>query len=142
MLKCGWMDRQRFQAWLLRLSGSVEILAFLAVVMPRSWMETAHTWLGMGEMPSGPVVMFMIRQASFTYGMHGISLWVIASDVERFRLLVLLNAIAYLVAGPIFFLIDYNAGMPGWWAVGDLFACASFGGLLLWLSRSSGLKSV
>src|SRR5262245_40010187 len=83
------MDRQRFQAWLLRLAGLAEILAFMAVVMPRSWMEIAHAWLGMGEMPSGPVVMFMIRQASFTYGMHGISLWVIASNVERFRLLVL-----------------------------------------------------
>ena len=135
------MNRQRLQAWLLRLSGSVEMLAFLAVAMPRAWMEAAHAWLGMGEMPSGSVVMFMIRQASFTYGMHGISLWVIASDVERFRFLVLLNAIAYLVSGPVFFLIDYNAGMPWWWAVGDLFACGSFGGLLLWLSRSSDLKS-
>ena len=134
------MDRQRLQAWLLRLAGAVEILAFIAVVMPRSWMETAHTWLGLGEMPDGPLIMFMIRQASYTYGMHGISLWVIASNVERFRLLVLLNGIAFLVAGPVFFLIDYSSGMPLWWAVVDPFSCVFFGAALLWLSRRNTSK--
>lgn len=131
------MDRHRFLVWLLRLAGSIEILAFIAVVMPRSWMETAHAWLGMGDMPGGPLIMFMIRQASYTYGMHGISLWVIASNVERFRLLVLLNGIAFLVAGPVFFLIDYTSGMPLWWTLGDTLSCAFFGAALLWLSRNS-----
>lgn len=129
------MDRKRLVAWLLRLAGAVEILAFIAVVMPRSWMETAHAWLGLGEMPHGPLIMFMIRQASYTYGVHGISLWVIAANVERFRLLVLFNGLAFLVAGPVFFLIDYTSGMPLWWTVGDSFSCAGFGAALLWLSR-------
>ena len=128
------MNRQRISAFLLRLSGSVEILAFIAVVMPRSWMEIAHTWLGMGEMPSGPIIMFMIRQASYTYGMHGISLWVIASNVERFRLLVILNGIAFLVAAPVFFLIDHSSGMPLWWTLGDAFGCGGLGAALLWLN--------
>ena len=122
-------------AFLLRLAGSVELLAFLAVVMPRSWMEIAHTWLGLGEMPNGAIIMFMIRQASYTYGMHGISLWVIASDVERFRLLIILNAISFLIAAPVFFLIDQTSGMPFWWTLGDTFGCGSFGAALLWLSR-------
>jgi len=129
------MNRQRISAFLLRLAGAIELLAFIAVVMPRSWMEIAHTWLGMGEMPNGPIVMFMIRQASFTYGMHGISLWVIASNVERFRLLVILNGIAFLIAAPVFFLIDQTSGMPLWWTVGDTFGCGGFGAALLWLSR-------
>ncbi|PYS70258.1 MAG: hypothetical protein DMF69_14155 [Acidobacteria bacterium] len=128
------MNRQRISAFLLRLSGSVEILAFIAVVMPRSWMEIAHAWLGMGEMPNAPVIMFMIRQASYTYGMHGISLWVIASNVERFRLLVILNGFAYLIAAPVFFLIDRSSGMPLWWTLGDAFGCGGFGAALLWLS--------
>ena len=128
------MNRQRMSAFLLRLAGSVELLAFLAVVMPRSWMEIAHTWLGLGEMPNGAIIMFMIRQASYTYGMHGISLWVIASDVERFRLLIILNAISFLIAAPVFFLIDQTSGMPFWWTLGDTFGCGSFGAALLWLS--------
>jgi hypothetical protein len=128
------MNNQRAQAWLLRLAGAVEILAFFAVIMPQSWMESAHLWLDMGRMPDGPVVLFMIRQASYAYGMHGISLWVLASDVERFRPLIILNGISFLLAGPVFFLIDYSAGMPMWWTVGDTVACFFFGVALLWLS--------
>jgi hypothetical protein len=128
------MNSQRAQAWLLRLGGAFEILAFFAVVMPQSWMETSHLWLGMGQMPDSPVVLFMIRQASYAYGMHGVSLWVLASDVERFRPLVIFNGISYLLAGPVFFLIDYSTGMPMWWTVGDSVACLFFGVALLWLS--------
>lgn len=129
------MNRAYLQAWLMRLAGVVEILAFIAVVMPRSWMETSHTWLGLGEMPAAPVLMFLIRQASYTYGVHGISLWVLASNVERFRPLIILNGIAFLVAGPVFFLIDYTSGMPWWWTIADPLLCLPFGAALLWLSR-------
>ncbi len=127
------MDRHRLQVWLLRLAGAVEIIAFVAVVMPRSWMEASHEWLSMGAMPDGPLVMFMIRQASYAYGMHGISLWLIASDVVRFRPLVILNGISFLLAAPVFFLIDYTSGVPFWWTIGDTLACGFFGGGLLWL---------
>ena len=127
------MNRERLLSWLLRLAGLTEVLAFVAVIMPRAWMEVSHSWLGMGEMPGGPLIMFMIRQASYTYGMHGISLWILASDVERFRLLILFNAIAFLLAGPVFFLIDYTVGMPLWWTLTDGPGCGVLGGLLLWL---------
>ncbi len=130
------MNQERLLVWLLRLAGAVEILAFIAVVMPRSWMEISHAWLGMGEMPNGPLLMFMIRQASYTYGVHGLSLWLIASDVDRFRPFVVFNAIAFLVAAPVFFLIDFTSGMPWWWAVGDPGSCGLFGAALLLLSRS------
>lgn len=129
------MTSRRLLVWFLRLAGAFEILAFFAVVMPRSWMEVAHAWLGMGEMASGPLIMFMIRQASFTYGMHGVSLFVLASDVVRFRTLVILNGIAYLLAGPIFFLIDWTAAMPWWWTVADSLGCAFAGVAILLLSR-------
>ena len=130
------MNAEQLQSWLLRLAGSVEILAFLAVVMPRAWMETSHTGLGLGEMPDGPIIMFMIRQASYTYGMHGLSLWILASDVNRFRLLIRFNGISFLLAGPVFFLIDYHSGMPWFWTIPDALGCALFGAALLWLDRS------
>lgn len=128
------MDRQRALVWLLRLAGVVEVLAFFAVVMPRSLMEISHSWLGMGQMPDGPLVMFMIRQASYAYGMHGISLWILATDVDRFRPLVILNGVSFLLAAFVFVLIDYSAGMPIWWTLVDLVACMFFGVALLWLS--------
>jgi hypothetical protein len=127
------MNRQRLLSWLLRLAGLVEILAFGAVVMPRSWMEVSHVWLGLGVMPEGTILMFMIRQASYVYGVHGISLWVLASDVVRFRPLVRLNGASFLVAAPVFFVIDYTTGMPFFWTVIDTLGCAFFGGAMLWL---------
>lgn len=128
------MNRQRLQSWLLRLTGSIEILSFGAVIMPRSWMESSHIWLGLGEMPGGPIIMFMIRQASYAYGMHGISLWILARDVKRFRPLLILNGISFLLAAPVFFVIDYTAGMPWWWTVVDTLGCGFFGAALLWLN--------
>ena len=92
-------------------------------------------------MPDGPLIMFMIRQASYTYGMHGISLWVLASDVARFRTLVLLNGIAYLLAAPVFFLIDYTSSMPWYWTVMDSVGCGFFGAVLLLLSRADSVSS-
>jgi hypothetical protein len=130
-------NRKLLLAWLLRLVGTFELLAFIAVIMPRSWMEASHSWLGLGVMPEGSVLMFLIRQASYTYGMHGISLWLIASDVKRFRPLLLLNGISFLLAGPVFFIIDYTAGMPMWWTDGP--SCGLFGLAMLWLSREDGV---
>jgi hypothetical protein len=129
------MTRHRLQVWLLRLAGAFEILAFVSVVMPRSWMEITHEWLGMGTMPDGPLVMFMIRQASYAYGMHGISLWILASDVVRFRPLIVFNGVAFLLAAPVFFLIDYLTGIPLWWAIFDALACGFMGVALLLLTR-------
>ena len=134
------MNRERLQSWLLRLAGAVEVLAFLAVVMPRSWMEASHAWLGMGEMPGGALTMFMIRQASYAYGMHGVSLWVLAADVVRFRPLVILNGVSFLLAAPVFFLIDHTSGMPLWWTLGDTLGCAFFGAALLWLNLGGGRR--
>ena len=129
------MNPERAQAWLLRIAGAVEILAFIAVVMPRAWMESAHLWLDLGEMPRGAITIFMIRQASYAYGMHGISLWVLATNPVRFRPLVLLNGISFLLAAPVFFIIDYTSGLPLWWTVGDSLACGFFGAALLWLNQ-------
>lgn len=128
-------DRKLILTWLLRLVGLTEVLAFLAVIMPRSWMQVSHTWLGLGQMPEGSLLMFMIRQASYVYGMHGVSLWVMASDVKRFRPLLLFTGCSFLLAGPVFFIIDYTTRMPWWWTVADPLSCAFFGAAVLWLTR-------
>ena len=128
------VSSERLQRWLLRLTGLTEILAFIAVVMPRSWMEISHEWLGLGEMPGGPIIMFMIRQASYAYGMHGISLFILASNITRFRPLIIFNGISFLLAGLVFFLIDYTYGMPLWWTLVDSLGCGSFGAAILWLN--------
>ena len=129
------MNRLSLQSWLLRMTGLVEILAFVAVVMPRSWMEISHAWLGLGEMPGGIIIMFLIRQSSYTYGVHGISLWILASDVIRFRPLIRFNGVSYLIASPVFFVIDYTTSTPFFWTVIDTMGCAFIGGAILLLDH-------
>ena len=129
------MNRHLLQSFLLLMAGLVEILAFGAVVMPRSWMEASHAWLGLGDMPDGTITIFLSRRASYVYGVHGISLWILALDVVRYRPLVRLNGLSFLVAAPVFFVIDVTSGTPRFWTVIDLLGCAFFGAALLWLDQ-------
>lgn len=135
------MNWRRLQAWVLGLVGAVELLAFGAVVMPRDWMQAGHTWLGMAELPPGPVFESVMRQVSFSYGLHGVGMLVIAFDVTRYRPMVVVAAIGYLVAGPVFILIDIAVGMPGSWIGGNGGSCLLIGTLLsglLLAERASG----
>lgn len=128
------MNKQQLLKLLLRVAAIFEMLAFIAVVMPRSWMEVSHEWLGMGQMPDGPLIMFLIRQASYTYGAHGILMWALSLDVDRFRPIIILTGITFLVAAPVFFLIDYTYRMPLWWTLSDPIACGFLGAAILWLT--------
>jgi hypothetical protein len=40
---------------LLRTLGVGSLLALVPVFMPFSWMAATHRWLGLGEVPAGPV---------------------------------------------------------------------------------------
>lgn len=125
------MNRSRLLPLFLRVAGAVTALAFVAVVMPRSWMEGAHEALGMGPMPRGAVVDFMIRQASLVYGLHGAALWLMAGDVPRYRPLIRYTGWAFLLAAPIFAAIDYTADMPWFWLLGDGLCCSAVGATIL-----------
>lgn len=127
------MNERFLQKSLLRVVGTVELGAFVAVVMPWEWMAAGHSWIGLGEMPEGAIVSFMIRQASFTYGLHGVAMWVLSWDVVRFRPLIVLTGISYVVAAPVFVVIDVISGMPWFWTVGDGGSCLLVGAALLWL---------
>ena len=49
---------------LLRFVGVPALFALVAVFMPVSWMAATHRWLGLGEMPAGPVVEYLARSVS------------------------------------------------------------------------------
>jgi hypothetical protein len=124
------MDFRFWQAAVLRIVGVLELLAFGAVVMPRASMAATHAWLGLSEMPEAPVFDSVMRQVSYCYTMHGIATLIVASDVVRFRPLVILSAIGYLLAAPLFLAIDLDNGMPGVWLAGNGGACLVIGAVL------------
>jgi hypothetical protein len=131
-------DKPRLLAALLRLEGAIEMLAFLAVVMPTAWMAAIHRWLGLGEFPAARLLDYMIRSVSLLYGMHGVLVWILASDVRRFRPIIIYAAVTYLLGGLAFLGIDLTAGMPGWWTVGEAGSVIWLGLLLVWLLRDDG----
>jgi len=126
----------RMQAWVLRVVGGLDLLAFGALFLPPAWLEAAHGWSGLGEAPHGPVYECLVRQMSLTCGLLGAALWVLASDVKRYRPLVTLAGAGYLLAGPAVFGIDLRAGLPWGWAAGNGGACLLVGTLLLVLQRA------
>jgi hypothetical protein len=132
------------QAWMLRLVGTVEFFAFAAVLMPAAWMEDTRRSLGLTPMPQDPVFDSVMRQVSFTYGLHGVALWLIADDVVRYRPLVILTAVGYLLAAPAFLAIDLGNGMPWTWMAGNSGSCLVIGTLLtglLWGEKATSTAS-
>ncbi len=127
-------------AMLLRWGGSIEMLAFLAVAAPRDWLADIHEGLGMGTMPQEPVVHFLVRQVSLFYGLHGVLLWVLASNVVRFQPVIRFISYTFLLYGPTFFLIDWMSGIPLWWTISDPIVCTIFGFWLLQLNRGIVLE--
>lgn len=134
------MNWLRLQTLVLRLVGAVELLAFAAVLMPHSWMAATHRWMGLGDMPPGPVFDSVMRQVSFTYGIHGVALWIVAADVVRYRPFVILTAVGYLLAAPVFVAVDLLNEMPWAWVAGNGGSCLLIGVLLTVLLLGERMK--
>ena len=112
---------------LLRIVGVGALFALVAVVMPTSWMAATHRWLGLGEMPTGPVVEYLARFLSVFYAVMGALCLVVAADLERYRPLVRFLGAAFALMSPVAVGVDLAAGMPWWWAV-----CDGPGGVVFW----------
>jgi hypothetical protein len=125
----------RVLLFLLRFWGVGGLLALGAVVMPMSWMAATHRWLGLGEMPAGPVVEYLARCLSVFYALFGALLLVVASDLERYRPVVRFLAVAVVLMSVAFFGIDLAAGMPWWWTAFEGPPGIAFGAWLFVVAR-------
>jgi hypothetical protein len=89
------------------------------ILLPVEWMAVTHRWLGLGEFPASPLVDYLTRSISFLYGFHGGLLLLIASDVRRYRgLLVYVIAMGFAFGAAII-PIDLHAGLPLRWTLGE-----------------------
>ena len=101
--------------FLLRCGAVLTGSAFLAVFLPVDWMASTHRWLGLGEFPRTPIVDYLARSVAAFYGFHGAMLFLISTDVVRYRLLVWYVAVMNVVFGFILLAIDIHAGLPAYW---------------------------
>lgn len=102
---------------LLRALGTLDLLAFAAVLMPEEWMAGTHAWLGMGDFPRAPVVDYLARSASLMYAQHGAVFLFLSGDVRRFRPLIRFMAYIAMGSGVIMLAIDLLARIPLFWTV-------------------------
>ncbi len=128
------MDRARNLAFVLRLFGFAGMLATVAVFMPMSWMAFAHERLGLGPMPTDPVVQYLARSLSAFYALTGALCLVLAGDVRRYRPVIQCLGIAVVVFGIVLVWIGWKSELPWWWTAGEGPPTAVFGAVIFWLA--------
>ena len=97
---------------LLRLDALLLLTALVPSMMPFAWMQEIHQFLGMGELPEGPLIGYLTRSLSMLYAMHGAVIFFVSRDVRRF-----LPIVKFMVALGVFFGLwmtglDIVVGMP------------------------------
>lgn len=129
------MTAERMLTLLLRLVGGTMLLAFVAAALPLSTMAGIHSWLGLGELPSGAIVEYANRSLSLMYGLHGVVLLLLAQDVRRNAGLIRWVGVLHGVLAVTLLGIDLSAGMPWYWTAleGPTILPAALA--MVWLAR-------
>jgi len=113
-------SRERQLMLFMRLAGVVTGTAIFFVFVPYSVMNAIHDgWLGMGTLPTDPIVGYLARSLSAFYAMMGGLFIFLSFDVKRYR-----NAILYVIAFSFAFAlmvggIDIVEGLPPAWRYGE-----------------------
>jgi len=122
---------------LLRIIGTTSSLALAAVVMPYGWMNGIHTWLGMGPLPSDPIVGYLARTLSAFYALFGGLLWVLSFDTLKYRAVIQCVGYGLLSLGVIILGVDWAEGMPSVWKWTEGPVSILYGVLILTFNRST-----
>lgn len=104
---------------LLRVVGTVALLAVIAVVMPYSWMDAVHQRLGMGKLPPEPIVGYLARSTSAFYAMLGGLLWVVSFDLRRHRVVLQYLGLVIILLGITLGMVGFMEGMPRFWKLAE-----------------------
>lgn len=132
--------QERLFKLVLRIIGSAALLALFAVVMPYSWMNAIHEWLGMGVLPSEPIVGYLARSTSAFYALLGGLMWVVSFDLQRYRTVLIYIGAGIIFFGAALFVIDMLEGMPLWWSIGEGSFNVAFGVVIFVLARRLGKR--
>jgi uncharacterized membrane protein YhaH (DUF805 family) len=139
--KSGRLNRvERWIQWLLWVVGGVEVLAFVAIFLPRDLMVSVHQSLGLGNAPDQAIFGYLARSLSLLYFAHGTVVLALTTDVRRYWPIIKLMAWLNLLIGLILLGIDWFESMPWWWTLGEGPAIIAGAILLLVLIRMNDRK--
>jgi len=95
----------------------------------------------MEQVPQALLMSYVLRGAGLLQVAMGIVIWAVASDVVRYRPIVITIIVVHLVAAPAFYLMDATIGMPRWWCLMDFMCGVLSGGIplifCLWPAKAS-----
>ena len=110
-------NAERLLRTLLRLVGSVTMLALVPLLMPTAWLAGIHEWLALGKFPEGPVVEYLARSVSAFYAILGGLFWLVSFDVRRYAAVIIYLAVIFVVFGVVILVIDVWLDLPLWWSL-------------------------
>lgn len=120
--------------WLLRIDAVVLLSALIPVVIPSVWMQEIHRRMGMGELPTGPIVEYLTRSISLLYALHGVTVLWVSTDLRRYLPIVTCFGVLGICFGGGMLAIDAWAGMPLGWTIGEGPFLMLLGGVILKLA--------
>ena len=129
------MKSEPFLRLFLRAVGAVAALAAFCAVMPYSWMNATHQFLGMGVLPDKPVVGYLARSTSAFYALFGGLFWVLSFNLVRYRPVLLYMGAATVALGLLLCGVDRVEGLPLFWRAVEGPIDTAFGLIILWLLR-------
>ena len=131
-----------YETWLRRLvglNGVFLLIATVAIFLPVPVMARIHEMLGLGSFPDSAITVYLARNTSLMYAVHGALTLCVAVQWHSFYRLVPVLALLHILIGVSLIGIDLTSGMPGYWTWLEGGPIASFGLFLLWLYRRAGL---
>ena len=134
-VKAAFAQPESLLIGVLRLVGTMSLLALVFVFVPYGWMNAIYGLLGWGVLPSEPIVGYLARSTSVFYALLGALKWLASMDVRRYRNLIVLIGGFMVFFGLVFFVVDYWEGLGLFWALIEAAANGFFGVLMLWLVR-------
>ncbi len=109
------MTEQKARFWvkvILRVGGLGMVGGVIGLVMPVSWMDATHQWLGMGELPRLPVVEYLARITSALYMLVGALMLLSSADLDRYRQIIAALAWGVMLASIAVFGMMFTRSSP------------------------------
>ena len=131
------MQAEQLLVVILRFGAVMTGSAFLSLPLSLASMADVHRWLGMGELPQVPIVDYLARSVAAFYGFHGVLLFMLSTDIERYARLIGMIAGTTVCFGLILLAIDIHAGLPAYWMLGEGPPVAIIGIVLLFLNGAA-----
>jgi hypothetical protein len=135
------LSKEKMLIYLLRITGIIMIIALFFVVCPTRWIDSSHQWLGLGPLPTGPIVGYLARTESALYAFLGMVLLFVSFDIPRYNPLIRLMAWTTIPLSLGVTWLDFKLGLPLFWTLGEGPATLLLGTIILFLIRSGRNQS-